>query len=181
MPGGGFKKRALIVGAKVRDMMEIPYRKVQRDMASGCAKPSFMTSLLEKMTQDGCLSAEEEYDIKASCLVMYTAGSDTTITSLMTFILAMVLHPHVLDKAQAEIDRVIGSERLPELDDREALPYVDCIVKEVYRWNPPVPLGKQRDPKCEVSLTVRNRNPPSCHGRRYLSWLCDPRRRNYHS
>lgn len=51
----------------------------------------------------------------------------------MTFILAMVLHPHVLDKAQAEIDRVIGSERLPELDDREALPYVDCIVKEVYR------------------------------------------------
>ncbi|OSX58667.1 hypothetical protein POSPLADRAFT_1153045 [Postia placenta MAD-698-R-SB12] len=141
MPGGGFKKRALIVGAKVRDMMEIPYRKVQRDMASGCAKPSFMTSLLEKMTQDGCLSAEEEYDIKASCLVMYTAGSDTTITSLMTFILAMVLHPHVLDKAQAEIDRVIGSERLPELDDREALPYVDCIVKEVYRWNPPSAIG----------------------------------------
>lgn len=34
MPGGGFKKRALIVGAKVRDMMEIPYRKVQRDMVS---------------------------------------------------------------------------------------------------------------------------------------------------
>ncbi|KAF9815577.1 hypothetical protein IEO21_04498 [Rhodonia placenta] len=45
----------------------------------------------------------------------------------------MVLHPEVLQKAQAEIDRVVGGTRLPNVDDRASLPYVDCIIKEVYR------------------------------------------------
>lgn len=47
----------------------------------------------------------------------------------------MALHPEVAAKAQKEIDSVIGSdpERLPTLDDRENLPYLECIIKEVYR------------------------------------------------
>lgn len=45
----------------------------------------------------------------------------------------MVLHPEVYRKAQAEIDRVVGSERLPELEDRPSLPYLECVLKEVYR------------------------------------------------
>lgn len=45
----------------------------------------------------------------------------------------MVLHPEVYKRAQEEIDRVIGSERLPDFDDREALPYLECVIKEVLR------------------------------------------------
>jgi len=58
-----------------------------------------------------------------------------------SFILAMVRHPEVYKKAQEEIDRVLGNERLPTLDDREDLPYIDCVLKELLRWNPPAPLG----------------------------------------
>lgn len=36
---------------------------------------------------------------------------------------------------------VVGRERLPELSDRERLPFLECVVKEVYRWNPPAPIG----------------------------------------
>jgi cytochrome P450 len=50
-----------------------------------------------------------------------------------SFILAMVRHPEAYKKAQEEIDRVVGNERLPTLDDREALPYLDCVLKEVLR------------------------------------------------
>ena len=50
-----------------------------------------------------------------------------------TFFLMMVLHPEVVKRAQAEIDSVVGSRRLPNLDDREKLPYIDCIVKELLR------------------------------------------------
>lgn len=64
-----------------------------------------------------------------------------TATTLSTFLLAMVLHPEVLRKAQAEIDRVVGGTRLPNVEDRASLPYVDCIIKEVYRWNCPAPSG----------------------------------------
>lgn len=46
----------------------------------------------------------------------------------------MVLHPEVFKKAQAEIDRVVGSERLPDHEDRELLPYLDCVLKEVFRY-----------------------------------------------
>ena len=48
----------------------------------------------------------------------------------------MTLHPEVLAKAQREVDSVIGTdpERLPMLEDRKDLPYVECIVKELYRY-----------------------------------------------
>jgi len=53
---------------------------------------------------------------------------------LSAFILSMVLHPDVFKKAQAEIYQVVGSDRLLDFDDRESLPYLNCIVKEVLRY-----------------------------------------------
>ena len=50
-----------------------------------------------------------------------------------TFILAMVRHPEIFKKAQEEIDRVIGHERLLIANDRPDLPYLDCILSEVLR------------------------------------------------
>lgn len=54
----------------------------------------------------------------------------------------MVLHPDIQRKAQAEIDVVVGQNRLPAFADRSKLPYIDAIIREVLRWRPPVPLGK---------------------------------------
>jgi cytochrome P450 len=59
----------------------------------------------------------------------------------MVFTLAMVLYPDVQKRAQAEIDSVVGKDRLPTFDDRASLPYVDAILREVLRWEPTVPLG----------------------------------------
>ena len=46
----------------------------------------------------------------------------------------MVNYPEVQRKAQDEIDRVIGSDRLPTFDDRESLSYVNAVWKEALRW-----------------------------------------------
>jgi hypothetical protein len=45
------------------------------------------------------------------------------------------MHPNVLRKAQEEIDRVVcgPGARLPTFEDRQHLPYIDCIIKEVLR------------------------------------------------
>ena len=51
----------------------------------------------------------------------------------MIFIFAMTLFPESQRKAQEEIDTVIGSDRLPEFTDRNALPYLECLVQEVLR------------------------------------------------
>ena len=50
-----------------------------------------------------------------------------------TFFMMMARHPEVAAKAQEEIDRVIGSDRLPTLEDRKNLPYLECVIKEMYR------------------------------------------------
>ncbi|PCH38762.1 cytochrome P450 [Wolfiporia cocos MD-104 SS10] len=55
------------------------------------------------------------------------------LSALSFFMLAMVLYPEVFQKAQAEIDRVIGRERLPDFGDRDSLPYLECVIQEVYR------------------------------------------------
>jgi len=53
----------------------------------------------------------------------------------------MVLYPEVQRRAQAELDSVIGKERLPTFQDRENLPYINALCKEVHRWHPVFPLG----------------------------------------
>lgn len=53
----------------------------------------------------------------------------------------MTLYPEVMKKAQAEIDSVIGNDRLPTLEDRQYLPYLDALTKEVFRWNVVAPIG----------------------------------------
>jgi cytochrome P450 len=58
-----------------------------------------------------------------------------------SFILAMTLHGDVQEKAQAEIDRVVGSDRLPTFEDRRSLPYVEAVYREVLRWRPVTPLS----------------------------------------
>ncbi|TEA15638.1 O-methylsterigmatocystin oxidoreductase [Colletotrichum sidae] len=53
----------------------------------------------------------------------------------------MAKFPDVQKKAQEEIDRVIGKERLPNLHDCEKLPYIEAVVTEVLRWHPIGPMG----------------------------------------
>lgn len=62
--------------------------------------------------------------------------------STNTIILALVLNPDVLRKAQAAVDAVIGSDRLPDFGDEGKVPYVDALVREGLRWRPIVPLGR---------------------------------------
>ena len=53
----------------------------------------------------------------------------------------MAPHPHVVRKAQEELDRVVGNKRLPELSDSENLPYISALLKELLRWTCPLPFG----------------------------------------
>lgn len=75
---------------------------------------------------------------------IFGAGADTSMAALTVFVLAMVLHPEVMRKAQAEIDRVVGRDRLPTSADHEHLPYIGALVKETLRWKPVAPLAVPR-------------------------------------
>jgi cytochrome P450 len=68
-------------------------------------------------------------------------GTPQVVATISTFILAMVLFPDVQRKAQEEIDRVIGTGRLPNFADRDHLPYLSAMYKELLRWHVIGPMG----------------------------------------
>lgn len=63
------------------------------------------------------------------------------MSAVACFFLAMTVYPEVQRKAQEEIDRVVGRDRLPTMADRQNLPYVEAVVREVLRWQPVAPMG----------------------------------------
>ncbi|KAG6829235.1 hypothetical protein H0H92_005237 [Tricholoma furcatifolium] len=142
-PFSGFKLKALETRAAVEDMMNIPFDMVKKQMRSGQARPCFTSTLLEMYCDPRKTESniEDEKDIRGAAGTLYAAAEDTTVAVMQTFILAMTRYPKVFLKAQGEMDRVIGNGRLPTHDDRGLLPYLDCVLNEVLRWNPPVPLG----------------------------------------
>ncbi|EKM79763.1 hypothetical protein AGABI1DRAFT_127447 [Agaricus bisporus var. burnettii JB137-S8] len=101
------------------------------------AKPSVAVRGLEKQQDWGLNDIELAY----ACSAPWQAGGSTTSQAIHVFLFAMLLNPDVLEKAQEEIDRVVGRSRQPEFDDIDTLPYVDAICKEVLRWRPVIPIG----------------------------------------
>ncbi|KZO93051.1 cytochrome P450 [Calocera viscosa TUFC12733] len=71
---------------------------------------------------------------------LVTAGLETTAAALTFFLQAMLLYPEVMHRAHADLDHVVG-ERTPTFEDKDNLPYIFAIVKEVLRWRPPTPMG----------------------------------------
>ena len=53
----------------------------------------------------------------------------------------MQAHPDIQREAQKEIDAVVGKNILPRYSDRDRLPYINALCKELLRYNPPVPSG----------------------------------------
>jgi hypothetical protein len=72
--------------------------------------------------------------LTSACLLGTELSIVQTGSTLTTFLFCMVKHPEVFKKAQEEIDRVIGNDRLVDYDDNESLPYFSAVLKEVLRW-----------------------------------------------
>ncbi|KAK7052035.1 putative cytochrome P450 [Favolaschia claudopus] len=72
--------------------------------------------------------------------MLIEGGSDTTASYLQSLILALVAYPDAQRKAQEEIDRVIGSHRMPTLNDLEEMPYIRAMILENHRWRPVAPM-----------------------------------------
>ncbi|KAL4253122.1 hypothetical protein AB1N83_012925, partial [Pleurotus pulmonarius] len=139
-PGTYYYKFARERRWSIDDLYNRPYEHVKEQEAQGTAHPSFLLKQLET-TAGRTLTDEEIGDIKGSAAVIFGAGAETTWTSLETFLLAILHYPEVQKKGQEEIDRVVGSDRLPTFDDYNTLPYVGCVTQEILRWHPTVPIG----------------------------------------
>ncbi|KAL2193988.1 cytochrome P450 [Corynascus similis CBS 632.67] len=111
---------------------------VKRRMAAGTLPNCFAKHLLEEQENLGMTDLEVAYTAGSP----FGAGVETSAGSLASFILACVkFGDNFIPKAQAELDRVVGSDRLPTFDDLASLEYVRAIVSETLRWRPVAVLG----------------------------------------
>jgi cytochrome P450 len=67
-----------------------------------------------------------------------------TESAMTSFFLALVLYPQVQRRAQAELDAVVGRDRLPTFNDKPRLPYIEALCKELMRWQMVTPMGMIR-------------------------------------
>lgn len=72
---------------------------------------------------------------------MMEGASDTSAAIITAGIQGLAKWPQTQRMAQAEIDAVVGPDRLPSWDDYAKLPYVAAVVKEAMRWRPVTPLA----------------------------------------
>ncbi len=98
----------------------------------GKIMPCFVASLVQAQEDEGF--SDELASYIAGDIV--EAGSSTTSDELFGFLMAMVTHVDVQRRAQQELDSVIGTGRLPTIDDMTSLPYVRGCVRETLRWMP---------------------------------------------
>ncbi|KAK0500239.1 cytochrome P450 [Armillaria luteobubalina] len=124
------------------DMTEKPFQYASDSWANGSASSSFVSENLTKLKNINMRENAIQLEIiRNTAAVAFSGGADTTVSVVLSVILAFLLYPEVQAKAQAELDAVVGSTRLPNFEDRPQLPYTDAIVLEALRWNPVLPMG----------------------------------------
>ncbi|KAF9244245.1 cytochrome P450 [Melanogaster broomeanus] len=115
-----FRRRAALSKKCAEEMLSAPFEYVRKREADGAPSSAMVSSFLrsEKHTDDP--SAIEL--IKEVAAAGFIGGSETSASSMHTFFFALVQNPDVQKRAQAEIDDVVGTDRLPNFDDRPSLP-----------------------------------------------------------
>ncbi|KAJ4348472.1 uncharacterized protein N0V89_009847 [Didymosphaeria variabile] len=146
---GNWKKRSLDVNVMMVALYASMVGRVRKRREAGHQKASLLDGVLDAMAAPGSGSeglSLNENEINFLGGVLMEGGSDTSASILLAFLQAMIKYPHVQQRAQAEIDALLGAnstaiERSPRWEDYAQLPYVAQIVKETMRWRPVTPLG----------------------------------------
>ncbi|KIJ42237.1 hypothetical protein M422DRAFT_171280 [Sphaerobolus stellatus SS14] len=135
-PGASFQRIAAEWRKDLEKMTDTSFLWTKKQVAAGTAAPSLVSIHVPEVK-----SSEEEELLKWAASSMYGGGADTTVSAITSFFLCMCLNPGIQAKAQAELDQVIGNGRLPVISDRKSLPYVEAVMKELFRWAPVAPAG----------------------------------------
>ncbi|KAH9300133.1 hypothetical protein KI387_011716, partial [Taxus chinensis] len=104
-------------------------------------QPKDFIDVLISATDNHEIESDSNDDVvKATTLSIINAATDTTAVTMEWALAALLQHPHILNKAQQELDTHIGRERVMEEADVRELKYLQAIVKETLRLYPAAPL-----------------------------------------
>ncbi|TBU34090.1 cytochrome P450 [Dichomitus squalens] len=134
IPGATLQRLSVYYRYTIARLKDVPYGRAKAALARGEGADCVVGKLIRKMIdeRDGRPTSEEEDIIK---------NVATMFSTVQTVFVAMSRYPEVQKKAQAELDAVLGPNRLPEFSDTSSLVYVNVVIKEALRWQVVVPFS----------------------------------------
>ncbi|NXC11113.1 CP2K1 protein, partial [Orthonyx spaldingii] len=102
----------------------------------------------EKSTTNGYFHNDNLLSLVSN---LFTAGVETTSTTLNWGFLLMLKYPEIQKKVQEEIEQVIGSNP-PRMEHRAQMPYTDAVIHEIQRFANILPLNLPHETAADVTL-----------------------------
>ncbi|EED18801.1 cytochrome P450, putative [Talaromyces stipitatus ATCC 10500] len=116
---------------------------MQEEMFIKADIPESLTKILlhakEEDPESFSLLSERDFSFIPASL--FGAGSDTTASTLCSGILMLITNPETLQAAHAELDAVVGTDRMPTFEDEKSLSYINAMCSEILRIRPVAVLG----------------------------------------
>ncbi|TFK20507.1 O-methylsterigmatocystin oxidoreductase [Coprinopsis marcescibilis] len=139
LPGAGFQRRLAELTKISRHVLNSPFQKAMDDLNNPdkIKGPSMAASFIENSLDD----PSKQLDARSVCAQAYLAGIDSTVTAATGLVIALAKYPHVQQNGLEEIESIVGTGILPTLQDRDSLPYIQAIVRELTRWHVVAPLA----------------------------------------
>jgi cytochrome P450 len=133
------RKRAQTAAKQILDLKMKLWLRMEKQFKEGTAPHCYAREILEKRESWYATGLDDE-DMAWVTSGLIDAGFETTAMALNSLVLYLAANVHVQVRAQEELMRVVGPDRLPRFADMQNLPYVRACVKEVLRINPmPLP------------------------------------------
>ncbi|KAL2548271.1 Cytochrome [Forsythia ovata] len=106
-----------------------------------------------RVKESGELDIPINYDnIKAVLSDMFSAGTDTSSSTIDWTMAELIRNPDVMEKAQAEVREIFKGRQVIEETDLQKLKYLKLVIKETLRMHTPVPLLPRASRKdCEIN------------------------------
>jgi len=126
-------------------------RKEGRTEHSGAKAKDFLDILLDYRSESGETLTKK--DLIPFLYDLLLAGSETSSSTIEWAIAEAIRNPRIMEKAQAELEEVVGKGRRVEESDIDRLPYLHAVVREVFRLHPAAPLliPHRAESTCEVA------------------------------
>ncbi|KAN0084466.1 Cytochrome P450 [Tylopilus felleus] len=146
-PGMKFKKEMATAREYSKQYLDRPFEYALQKVVIilpilASVSPSMIYDALQEMEEKGTTPGQSwMHTLKEASGSAFIAASETSTAVLTTFFLMMVVHRDIQEKIQAEIDAVVGKDRLPTIDDRPSLPFLDATFREIFRYCPTVPIS----------------------------------------
>ncbi|XP_020836321.1 cytochrome P450 2C31-like [Phascolarctos cinereus] len=138
----GEHKRILKINEELKDFILERVKEHQKVLDPNNPQ-DYIDYYLSKMQQEKD-NPQSEFDLenlKMTGVDLFSAGTETTNSTIRYGLLLILKHPEVQAKIHEEIEHVIGHNRLHSIKDRQDMPYMDAVVHEVQRFIDLIPFN----------------------------------------